>query len=90
MIEKSGEPAKRIKSFKKFSDIAKVKIKVGEENPIGLDSTTIKELPCLPNLPIDKKVSIEEMDTKKLKPLGQTTTTSTIKEKDGFCNHAGH
>lgn len=85
MSEKSGEPEKRIKSFKKFSDIAKVKVNVGDENPVGLDSTTDKDLPCLPNLPMDKKVTMVDMDTKKLKPLGQDASVNVpapIEEKE--------
>ncbi len=82
MSEKSGEPEKRIKSFKKFSDIAKVKVGTEGENPEGLDSTTIKPLPCLPNLPVDRKVSIEQMDTKKLKPLGQDASVEVPVAKE--------
>lgn len=64
--------SERIKSFKKFSDIAKVKIKQAEEGtPIGIEPRSDADLPCLPNLPQENKVSMSDMDTKKLKPLGQ-------------------
>jgi hypothetical protein len=71
MSKNIGGTEKRIKSFMKFSDIAKVKVKVGKENPISIEPLSDDDLPCLPNLPQENKVSLSDMDTKKLKPLGQ-------------------
>jgi len=73
MIRKSGETNdSKIKSFKKFSDIAKTKVKQGEAIEIGLEPLTGEELPCNPNLPQTSSVSMVDADTKSILPIKPT------------------
>lgn len=69
MIRKTGETNDtKIKSFKKFSDIAKTKVRQGDAIEIGLEPLTSDDLPCNPNLPEATKSSTQVVDTTSIKP----------------------